>query len=318
MKGVGMQTNSERNDGRATAACLAVLIVLVWSGVCAAEVLNPSFEVTYDGLPWPRPLPLSWGRVDHPAFNSYCTGAWYTEGERSASLFSRFGKSFNPGDYQGFNQLVDLTDVGAVVFDVYLAAYPEGEFEHFEASFFVDGAPLWSRRVGGEHREQKVNVSHLSGWHRIELRNTAVEAGTFNAAYWTYWDNVQLVEGASTIPAFIDLDPDTLNRASNGKWITCYIELEPAYDARDIVEASVTLEGTIPAHVVGEEGDGNIVDHDADGISECMVKFDRAAVQAIVAPPEATLTVQGVLTDGTVFEGTDTIRVIDQGGGKRK
>ena len=75
---------------------------------------------------------------------------------------------------------------------------------------------------------------------------------------------------------------------------------------------------------MGEEGwatpaanEGNIADRDGDGVPERMVKFDRAAVQEIVQPPEATVTVTGKLTDGTPFEGTATIRVIDNGGKKK-
>jgi hypothetical protein len=59
--------------------------------------------------------------------------------------------------------------------------------------------------------------------------------------------------------------------------------------------------------------DENIVDHDGDGIMERMVKFDRAAVQATVQPPQATVTVTGMLTDGTPFEGAATIAVVEKG-----
>jgi hypothetical protein len=158
----------------------------------------------------------------------------------------------------------------------------------------------------------------MAGWHRIEMRITALESGQFTEAYWTQWDNLQLAEGPATIKAAVDLDPDTLNLGSNGKWITCYIELGEGFEVSTIEGATVKL-GNIPAYM-GEEvwatatgSYESIVDHDGDGVMERMVKFDRSAVQAIVQPPQATVTVTGQLVGGTPFEGTATINVIDKG-----
>jgi len=45
------------------------------------------------------------------------------------------------------------------------------------------------------------------------------------------------IDGTVTIllalSATVDLDPDTLNLESKGKWITCYIELPEGYDTGD-------------------------------------------------------------------------------------
>lgn len=324
----GTSSTRERRGRYFVVGLAAVIVMLLGSGVCVAQIQNSSFEATYAGIPFPRPLPSLWGRMDnmgrqdHPSFNSYCTSLWKSDGAMSLGVFGRNGKPIVSGNYQSFRQYVNLTGKSAVAFDVRLAAYPSGPFEHFEASLLVDGVPLWSQTEGGVYLDQQVNVSKLAGWRLVEMRITAIDSGTFSAAYWSQWDSFELVEGPTAIEAFIDLDPDTLNLESNGKWITGYIELADGFDAALIDGATVTLEG-IHAHM-GDEGwatpqanEGNLSDLNENGVPERMVKFERAAVQEIVQPPEATVTVKGFLTDGTPFEGAATIQVIDKGGKKK-
>jgi len=115
------------------------------------------------------------------------------------------------------------------------------------------------------------------------------------------------------IQAAIDIDPDSLNLNSKGKWITCYIELPEDYDVEEIKVSTIKLNDEVPA----ESRPTGIGDYDDDGIAELMVKFDRSAVQGILgAGNEVEITVTGELEDDTKFEGSDTIRVIDKGGKK--
>ncbi|NLH42396.1 MAG: hypothetical protein GX448_11215 [Planctomycetes bacterium] len=317
----------------------AVLVVLGWSGVCGAQFLNSSFEATYAGLPSPRLLPSDWSHLDNPSFNSYCTDIWQTDGAYSACLFSLGGKSFKPGQCQSFYQYVDLTGMGVIGFDAMLTANPSGVFAHFEASLLVDDVPLWSATVEGEYLNQEVSIAGLSDWHMVELRLTALDSGTFTDSYWVCWDNLSVFEGASTLEAAIDLDPDTLNPFLHGRWITCYIELPEGYDVAQIDESTVTLEEI--AAVTGPDrwmrmwsrwwwgrpwawrwacanvSRRTIVDHDRDGIPERVVRFDWAAVAAIAQAPQTTVAVAGELLDGTPFEGTATIKVIDRPGKKK-
>ena len=48
------------------------------------------------------------------------------------------------------------------------------------------------------------------------------------------------------------------------------------------------------------------------GAFERMVKFERAAVQALVRPPEATAAIKGQLAGGTLFEGTAVLHVLNK------
>jgi hypothetical protein len=349
MTGTGVMTAVERRGVRLAIGCVVILILLMGSGVCVAEVLNPSFETTYMGTPYPRLLPQGWYHADHASFNSYCTNSWSTDGTLSAALLSRIGKAVSPGNYESFYQFVDLTGIASIEFDIRLVALPAGAFAHFEASLLVDGVPLWSQNAAGVYLDQQVSVSGMAGWHRIEMCNTARDTGTFTLAYWTQWDNLRLIEGPKTIPAVIDLEPDTLRLHCPGKWIVCFIELPAGYDVNDIDEATVTLQD-IPAYlgkegwgklalnkreVTDRDGDGvpermarfdqdkegwgklalhkrKVMDHDGDGIPERIVRFDQDAVRAIVQPPEAILTVKGNLVDKTPFEGSATIKVVDK------
>jgi hypothetical protein len=121
----------------------------------------------------------------------------------------------------------------------------------------------------------------------------------------------------SVLEATIDIDPDTLNLKSQGKWITCYIELPSGYNVRDIDATTILLEDLLGCELDPKYGfvtseDSYIMDHDNDTVQERMVKFDRSAVQEILSPGTYNLKVTGKLTDGTEFIGySDEITVID-------
>lgn len=113
-------------------------------------------------------------------------------------------------------------------------------------------------------------------------------------------------------PALVDIDikPDTLNLQSKGKWITCYIWLPEEYDVADIDLDSIFLNEEIGA-------DWSWIDEEEQML---MVKFSRLDVKEMLVElgllGDVELTVSGELTDGTKFEDSDTIRVIDKGGKK--
>ncbi len=112
-------------------------------------------------------------------------------------------------------------------------------------------------------------------------------------------------------PAMVDINPDTLDLKSTGKWITCYIELGEDHDVGAIDVSTVMLNGQVSA----ESHPTAIGDYDEDGVADLMVKFDRSAVQEILEVGDTVeIMVTGQLTDGTLFEGTDTIRVISPSG----
>jgi hypothetical protein len=118
------------------------------------------------------------------------------------------------------------------------------------------------------------------------------------------WPGIISFRAVMIVPtqAVVDIDADTLNLKSKGRWITSYITLNTPYNVNDIDSNSVMLEDTIPI----EWGD---VQNDT-----LMVKFDRSDVEDMLSPGTYNLKVAGELADGTSFEGySDEIRVIDPG-----
>lgn len=112
--------------------------------------------------------------------------------------------------------------------------------------------------------------------------------------------------GPCPLVATVDLDPNTLNRGSNGKWVTAYIELDGSADVADIDIATVRLEGTIAAAFKPAA----IGDLDEDLVPELMVKFPRASLDYLSVGMH-TLKVSGSLLSGETFEGSDDVTVID-------
>ena len=116
------------------------------------------------------------------------------------------------------------------------------------------------------------------------------------------------IEVIQIMPATINFDPNTLNSKSNGKVVTAYIELPKGYDMKQIDISSIKLNSTVPALAKPTA----IGDYDQDGIPDLMVKFDRNAVQAIVAVGDRVkITITGKVA-GVDFEGSDVIRVIQK------
>lgn len=179
-------------------------------------------------------------------------------------------------------------------------------------SQYADGTLIWiTNNATTTNGEYKWRTSTHYPYYLIEIGGGASGIG------------YHLISAPPIIPkltATTNIDPDTLNLKSKGKYITCYIELPEGYDVNDIDVSTVMLNDTIPAksHPTG------IGDEDEDGIPDLMVKFSRPLVINYVeshidwSKPErtkplihtATLTITGTLYDGTPFEGSDTIRTL--------
>jgi len=114
--------------------------------------------------------------------------------------------------------------------------------------------------------------------------------------------------GAYEAPIFAEarILPRTINLASKGKWITCYVWLPEDYDVADIEPNSIFLEDEIqPEELLVDEHK-----------QVATATFDREKVQSILNVGDIELSITCQLTDGNYFEATDVIRVMDKGGSK--
>jgi hypothetical protein len=106
----------------------------------------------------------------------------------------------------------------------------------------------------------------------------------------------------NTLAAQINIDPDTLNKKSKGKWVTAYIELPVGNDVNDIDVNTVELSYN-NMKISADRGDvqGNLY----------MAKFSRSALIDILNGINGNieLKVSGKVANKS-FEGTYTIRVI--------
>ena len=92
------------------------------------------------------------------------------------------------------------------------------------------------------------------------------------------------------------ITPRTLNLSSNGVF-HAHFSLPDGYSSSDIVLESFSCHG---AYATQKSGSVNI-------------KFERQDLLQVEPGEEVILTVTGRFSDGTSFEGFDTIRVIDEG-----
>ncbi len=147
--------------------------------------------------------------------------------------------------------------------------------------------------------------------------------GSSNVGYWTslaidsddlphisYLDsgNTDLryatkAELQPTLPSVsLDIDPDTLNLKSKGRWIAAYLSTNAS--VHDIDISSILLQDALAPERYDYQDD------------TLMLKFDRQALIAILEVGDSVeIKMTGKWGDGSDFEAYDWIRVIDQGKG---
>jgi len=99
----------------------------------------------------------------------------------------------------------------------------------------------------------------------------------------------------AAIDVAVQVSPSTIVLGlKKGSAITVHTDI--AFGSVD--RATVALSG-VPATATFSDSCGNLV-----------AKFNQADIEAIVAPPQATLVLTGLTVDGVPFSGADLVRVI--------
>ncbi len=111
-------------------------------------------------------------------------------------------------------------------------------------------------------------------------------------------------EYAQLVSAEARFTPRTINLASKGNWITCYIWLHDEYDVADIEPKSIFLEGQIKPEQFSVDEQQQVA----------TAIFNRQDVLQILEAGDINLKITGQLTDTTYFEAADTIKVINKAG----
>ncbi|MBW8040510.1 MAG: hypothetical protein FVQ85_10965 [Planctomycetes bacterium] len=108
------------------------------------------------------------------------------------------------------------------------------------------------------------------------------------------------------VPAEVRIVPHTINLAKKGKRITALLWFPENYNVAEIDFCILLLEDEIePEQLFINEKE-----------QVMMARFNEEQLQAILDVGQVELTITAQLTNATCFQGTDVIRVIDEGGGK--
>jgi hypothetical protein len=109
-------------------------------------------------------------------------------------------------------------------------------------------------------------------------------------------------EYGQLVSALIRFTPSTINLSSKGNWITANFWLPEQYNVADIDPNTVFLEDEIQPEQFSVDEQSQVA----------TARFAREDVQSILDIGEVDLTITGQLTDGTVFEAADTIKVLNK------
>ncbi|MEM1551149.1 MAG: cohesin domain-containing protein [Candidatus Bathyarchaeia archaeon] len=109
----------------------------------------------------------------------------------------------------------------------------------------------------------------------------------------------------------IDFVPPVINLEIKKNWLACYLELPEGYSVSDIDLNSIRLNETLQIVATAPV---EIGDYDGNLIQDLKVHFNKTAVSQMVKAKgikmgNVTLSVTGLLNDGTPFEGSQLIKV---------
>ncbi|MHC4266160.1 MAG: TolB family protein [Planctomycetota bacterium] len=123
---------------------------------------------------------------------------------------------------------------------------------------------------------------------------------------WQSWDgnDWEIDTALIPLPAGMKFTPQSLNLKSRGRWVTVHLTLPAGIKGSQVDYSSLLLMDQIPVDRVQGKGRS----------SKLTLKFKGADVKALLTPaPQVEIILTGQLKDGTPFEASDIIKVINPG-----
>ncbi len=190
--------------------------------------------------------------------------------------------------------------------------YDDGSYTHDNLAILFTSGPQWlsvSPESGVVPAGECIDLT-------VTMDATALEEGDYygtvtmtsnDPAHPT--EDMEVVFHVRTVDAaYTEVDPNTLNLASNGKFVTGYVELPSGYDPADVVLETVMLNDQVPALV----DKSNLGDFNSNGVPDWAFKFDRSAVEGILGEGDSvTVVITGEILHTAYFWAEDMIRVIN-------
>jgi hypothetical protein len=106
-----------------------------------------------------------------------------------------------------------------------------------------------------------------------------------------------------------EIGPQTLNRRSEGRFVTAHVELIADLDPGQTDADSVALILNGHTMLYAQPENVRLSDFNENGIADLTVKFDRQDVLAAIGNGEVEIAITG-LVDGVFFQEADTLRVL--------
>ena len=239
-------------------------------------------------------------------------------GEKLASFLrpnqpARLGylwKCHDPGFGVGFNPSA------FIIGNQFSTAWPPLNMEYsVDRTEILTGTP-WGQNETYVLQGYFANVSHSYKnivWSDAESGLILKDIWDSKTPMFIAHEEHRIIETGIEIVATVDIKPDTFSFKRRAEWVTGYIELPEGYDVKDINISTLLLNGFFPAAPKPTE----IGDYDSDGIPDLMIKFDISALhlETNIASQDTgfmnvEVTVTGELYDGTLFQGSDTLKII--------
>jgi len=190
---------------------IATITVVAVPPIANASVItNPSFEAEHIGtMPlgqittnpyYNMPDDWNWdlnGFMNGHGIHQADIYGWSSEADWSLYMFAATDSETPPlhavGEYLEFYQLIDLTGITSISFDVKL-----DDCSNTFGYVSVDSAKLWNGSVAGTFYDQTIATAAFSGVHKISLGVEVANAFS-GAGGWTYFDNLIAIPEPATL-----------------------------------------------------------------------------------------------------------------------